>query len=93
MGSVYETHSSYLGRIASSNGIPADTINAVFVEPAINSCYRRLDGSSRWRFTTFSTTAGELVTGHFTITATTPANTNACEGKKTVTGTFAYIVK
>jgi hypothetical protein len=93
MGSLYETHSPYLGRIASSNGTPSDTINAVFVEPAINSCYYRKDGSSRWRFTTFSTTAGELVTGYFTIIAATPSNTNACEGKKTVTGTFAYTVK
>ena len=93
MGSVYATHSSYLGRIASSNGTPSDTLNALFVEPIINTCYHRTDGSSRWRFTTFSTTAGELVTGFFTITAATPSNTNACEAKKTVTGTFAYIVK
>jgi hypothetical protein len=93
MGSLYETQSSYLGRIASSNGTPGDTTNAVFVEPVTNSCYHRTDGSSRWKFNTFSTTAGELVTGSFTITAATPANTNACDGKKTVTGTFAYIVK
>jgi hypothetical protein len=93
MGSSYETRSPYLGRIASSNGTPSDTINAVFVEPAINSCYYRKDGSSRLRFTTFSTNAGDLVTGYFTITAATPGNTSACEGKKMVTGTFAYIVK
>jgi hypothetical protein len=93
MGNLYETGSTYLGRIASSNGTPGDTINAVFVEPVINSCYRRLDGSSRWRFTTFSTTPGALVSGHFTITAATPGNTSACQGKKSVIGTFAYIVK
>ncbi|RAW02854.1 hypothetical protein [Pseudochryseolinea flava] len=93
MGSAYETHSSYLGRITTSNGTASDTVNTVFVEPAINNCYYRKDGSSRWRFTRFSTTPGELVTGHFLITATTPNNTNACDGKKTVTGTFAYVVR
>lgn len=93
MGSNYPTLSSHIGKIANSDGSSGDTTDVVLVEPKVNNCYYRMDGSSRLRFTSFSTTPGQLVTGYFTLTAAPPNDTDACTSKKSVTGTFAYKVK
>jgi hypothetical protein len=94
MGTSYATLSAYLGKIAAlTEQAPTDTSNVLLVEPNPNSCYRRSDGSTRFRFTNYSTTTNALVTGTFTLVGTLPTDNSTCQARKTITGTFAYKVK
>ncbi len=94
MGSLYETRSAYLGKIAAlTEQDPTDTSDVLFVEPNPNSCYKRSDGSTRFRFTNYSTTSNGLVTGTFTLVGTLPTDNSTCQARKNITGSFAYKVK
>ncbi len=90
IGTAYETRSAYLNRIVALGTTPQDT-TLLFIEPANTSnCYQHADGQTRFQFTQYSTTLGNLVQGTFKVVGTVPANANACQN---ITGSFAYIVK
>lgn len=92
MGTAYPTLSAHLDRIVSVGETPGDTV-ALFVEPRLKSCYNRGDGKTTFKFTQYSTKAGDLVTGDFSVVGTTPTDNSECQARKTITGTFAYKVK
>lgn len=96
MGTAYATRSAYLGKISGLTNSIADTTNILFIEPMITTgCYTHNDGSTRLRFINYSTTKGELVTGTLTLVGAAPTNNATCQtqNKKTITASFAYIVK
>ena len=89
MQTNYDTYSVYLDKIS----VASDTLDVLYLQPTPGTCYYRYDGSNRLRFTNFSRTSGELVTGNFTVVGRLPEDNSACQTEKVITATFAYRVR